>query len=109
MFKGSLVDAWVLHTALKIKGHLACSLSMDHQSIATLKLLNQTVYLHGVGFSRASLSIRKYADVVAIDAGCHQRLDLLKDLIQTNQTVSVLASTTFSTFTVQFITSSCVA
>lgn len=38
-------------------------------------------YLHSVGFSRASLSVCKYADVIAIDTGCNQRLDLLKHLM----------------------------
>lgn len=39
-------------------------------------------YLHGVGFSWPSLSVCKYADVIAINAGRHQRLDLLKHLME---------------------------
>lgn len=45
-------------------------------------LLNKNTHLHGVCFARASLSICKYTDMVAIDAGCHQRLNLLKDLMK---------------------------
>lgn len=48
-----------------------------------------------MGFSRASLSIGKYADLVAIDAGRHKRLNLLKDLKRTNEGLGVLVTDIF--------------
>lgn len=63
---------------------------MDNHSMATIMLLNKRTYLHGVRFARASLSIGKYADMVAIDAGRHQRLNLLKDLMKPNALLKLL-------------------
>lgn len=48
------------------------------------------LYLHRVGFSRASLPIGKYADVVTIDAGRHKRLNLLKDLMKPTEKLEVV-------------------
>lgn len=43
------------------------------------------LYLHGVCFSRAGLSVGEDADVKAIDTGSDQRLDLLEHLMDQSE------------------------
>lgn len=79
VFEGSLVDAGVLNAALKdLKDH---SVRRPLCYVAPAVLLNPRTHLHSVRFARARLSVGKYADVVAVDAGRHQGFDLLKDLM----------------------------
>lgn len=79
MFESPLVDAGILNAALKdLKHH---SVRRPACSAAPVLLLRRRTHLHGVRFARARLSVGEYADVVAIDAGRHQRLDLLEDLM----------------------------
>lgn len=92
----------------KIKGCLACSLHYGSSLYGHINA-KTIVYLHGVSFSRASLSIGKYADMVAIDAGRHKRLDLLKDLMKADEGLRVLVTVLFPAHAVHFYTSSCVA
>lgn len=84
MFQGSLVDPWVLHTALQDPKMLRLNLWDDCPGY-------RRTYLHGVGFSRACLSVCKYADVIAIDAGRNQRLDLLKHLMDPIKLLQMLS------------------
>lgn len=66
-------------------------------------------YLHGVGFSWPSLSVCKYADVIAINAGRHQRLDLLKHLMEPINLLQMLPWHHVLHVWSVSITSSCVA
>ena len=46
----------------------------------TFAINDNNTYLHGVSFTRSSLSIRKYTHIVTIDTGRHNPLDFTEYL-----------------------------